>query len=85
MNPLINQKHLGKAKIIRFNSLDGLEIPAIYYKPPQANRNNKVPALVRVHGGPGGQARVGYRASTQFLVNNGYAVLDINNRVSSGY
>ena len=85
MNPLINQKHLGKAKIIRFNSLDGLEIPAIYYKPPQANRNNKVPALVRVHGGPGGQARVGYRASTQFLVNNGYAVLDINNRGSSGY
>ena len=31
-----------------------------------------------VNGGPGGQARVGYRASTQFLVNNGYAVLDIN-------
>jgi|TARA_B100001971_G_C18227344_1_gene561441 dipeptidyl aminopeptidase/acylaminoacyl peptidase len=85
MNPLIDQKHLGKAKIVRFNSLDGLEIPAIYYKPPQANRNNKVPALVKVHGGPGGQARVGYRASTQFLVNNGYAVLDINNRGSSGY
>ena len=85
MNPLINEKHLGEAQIIRYNSLDGLEIPAIYYKPPQANKGNKVPAIVRVHGGPGGQARVGYRASTQFLVNNGYAVLDINNRGSSGY
>ena len=41
--------------------------------------------LLQLHGGPGGQARVGYRASTQFLVNNGYAVLDINNRGSSGY
>ena len=85
MNPLIDEKHLGEAQIIRYNSLDGLEIPAIYYKPPQANKGNKVPAIVRVHGGPGGQARVGYRASTQYLVNNGYAVLDINNRGSSGY
>ena len=49
-------------------------------KTNQASQANKVPALVRVHGGPGGQARVGYRASTQYLVNNGYAVLDINNR-----
>ena len=85
MNPLIDEKHLGEAQIIRYNSLDGLEIPAIYYKPPQANKGNKVPAIVRVHGGPGGQARVGYSASTQYLVNNGYAVLDINNRGSSGY
>ena len=85
MNPLIDEEHLGKAEIIRYKSFDGLEIPAIYYKPPQASQANKVPALVRVHGGPGGQARVGYQASTQYLVNNGYAVLDINNRGSSGY
>lgn len=85
MNPLINKKHLGEAKVIKFNSFDGLEIPAVYYKPPNATSSNKMPALVRVHGGPGGQARVGYRASTQYLVNHGYAVLDINNRGSSGY
>tara|TARA_B100000953_G_C18019826_1_gene420292 strand:+ start:137 stop:2011 length:1875 start_codon:yes stop_codon:yes gene_type:complete len=85
MNPLINKNHLGEAKIIRFNSFDDLEIPAVYYKPPNATSTNKMPALVRVHGGPGGQARVGYRASTQYLVNHGYAVLDINNRGSRGY
>jgi dipeptidyl aminopeptidase/acylaminoacyl peptidase len=38
-----------------------------------------------VHGGPGGQARVGYSALTQALVNHGYVVFDINNRGSSGY
>lgn len=38
-----------------------------------------------VHGGPGGQARVGYNALVQYLVNHGYAVFDINNRGSSGY
>ena len=38
-----------------------------------------------VHGGPGGQSTVGYRAEIQFLVNHGYAVLNVNNRGSSGY
>jgi dipeptidyl aminopeptidase/acylaminoacyl peptidase len=38
-----------------------------------------------VHGGPGGQATVGYSPLTQALVNHGYVVLDINNRGSSGY
>jgi dipeptidyl aminopeptidase/acylaminoacyl peptidase len=38
-----------------------------------------------VHGGPGGQARRGYKYSAQFLANHGYVVLDINNRGSSGY
>ncbi|MBL0100448.1 MAG: prolyl oligopeptidase family serine peptidase [Saprospiraceae bacterium] len=42
-------------------------------------------ALVWVHGGPGGQSRVGFSNSIQFLVNHGYAVLAVNNRGSSGY
>ena len=44
-----------------------------------------MPALVFVHGGPGGQTRTGYRALIQHLVNHGYAVLGANNRGSSGY
>jgi dipeptidyl aminopeptidase/acylaminoacyl peptidase len=62
-----------------------MEVPAILYKPKQASSTAKVPALVLVHGGPGGQARRGYKAQVQFLVNHGYAVLDVNNRGSSGY
>ena len=38
-----------------------------------------------VHGGPGGQTTAGYSAVIQYLVNNGYVVLGINNRGSSGY
>ena len=38
-----------------------------------------------VHGGPGGQARMPYNALVQYLANHGYAVLDVNNRGSSGY
>ncbi|HAA15934.1 MAG TPA: S9 family peptidase, partial [Cytophagales bacterium] len=70
---------------VRYPSFDGLDIPAIYYKPQQATADNKVPALVWVHGGPGGQSRVGFNQLIQYLVNHGYAVLAVNNRGSSGY
>ena len=55
------------------------------YRPHSASADNPVPALVWVHGGPGGQSRKGYRAIIQHLVNHGYAVLAVNNRGSSGY
>lgn len=85
MNPEINEDDLVKGKIIRYKSFDNLEIPAIYYNPKHINRNKKIPALVWVHGGPGGQSRIGYRSTIQYLVNHGYAVLAVNNRGSSGY
>ena len=85
MNPDIDPAFLGEAKVIRYKSFDGMKIPAVFYRPPQASANYRVPALVWVHGGPGGQSRVGYRALIQYLVNHGYAVLAVNNRGSSGY
>ena len=36
---------LVNAEVIRYKSFDGLEIPAILYKPHQASKLNKVPAL----------------------------------------
>ena len=85
LNPKINSKSLVSAQVIRYKSFDGLEIPAIYYKPLSASKNNKVPALVWVHGGPGGQSRMGFNPLIQYLTNNGYAILAVNNRGSSGY
>jgi dipeptidyl aminopeptidase/acylaminoacyl peptidase len=85
LNPEINANDLVEAENISYKSFDGMEVPAILYKPHEASSVNKVPALVLVHGGPGGQARHGYKAQVQFLVNHGYAVLDVNNRGSSGY
>ena len=85
LNSKVNPKDLVNAEVIRYESFDGLEIPAILYKPHLASKKNKAPALVWVHGGPGGQSRVGYRALIQYLVNHGYAILAVNNRGSSGY
>jgi dipeptidyl aminopeptidase/acylaminoacyl peptidase len=60
-------------------------IPNVLWKPQQATPGPKAPALIWVHGGPGGQTRKGYSALIQYLVNHGYVVLGINNRGSSGY
>ena len=85
LNKDIVPDDLVEASVVRFKSFDGLEVPAIYYKPHNATVTNKAPALVWVHGGPGGQSRQGYSANVQYLVNHGYAVLMVNNRGSSGY
>ncbi len=84
MNPEIDQRDLVDAQVIRYPSFDGQEIPAILYK-PHLPPGEKAPALVWVHGGPGGQSRVGYSQLIQYLVNHGYVVLAVNNRGSSGY
>jgi len=85
LNPAIDQRQLVEGKVARFKSYDGLEVPGILYRPREASASRPVPAIVLVHGGPGGQARLGYNAMVQHLVNHGYAVFDINNRGSSGY
>lgn len=84
-HPEVDPEHLVDAEVVRFPSLDGLPIPAIFYRPRTASAQAPAPALVWVHGGPGGQSRRGYSPEIQHLVNHGYAVLAVNNRGSSGY
>ncbi|NOT92050.1 S9 family peptidase [Ferruginibacter sp.] len=81
----INPDDLVDAAVIRFKSFDGVEVPAIFYKPLTTSVDAKIPALVWVHGGPGGQSRAGYSQAIQYFVNHGYAILAVNNRGSSGY
>jgi len=85
LSPDIDAADLVDAQIVRFKARDGMTIPNILFKPQQASSSSKAPALVMVHGGPGGQTTPAYSALTQYLVNHGYVVLGINNRGSSGY
>lgn len=85
LNSEINEEDLVAGQVVRYKSFDGLDIPAIYYQPKSASNDHQVPALVWVHGGPGGQSRVSYFALIQYLVNHDYAILAVNNRGSSGY
>ena len=85
LSPKIDPADLVDSAVVRFKSFDGMEIPNILWKPHQATAQNKVPAMVLVHGGPGGQTTRAYNYAAQYLANNGYVILGINNRGSSGY
>jgi dipeptidyl aminopeptidase/acylaminoacyl peptidase len=85
LNPEIDPGDLVDTEVVRFEARDGVTIPNILWKPHQATPASKAPAIVLVHGGPGGQTTRGYSAMVQYLVNHGYVVLGINNRGSSGY
>lgn len=85
LNPDINEADLVEARIVRYAASDGTVIPGVLYRPRAASEANPGPAIVLVHGGPGGQSTRGYSPMIQHLVNHGYTVLAANNRGSSGY
>lgn len=83
LSPRIQEDHLVAGEVVRFTASDGLEIPGVLYSPHR--RDRPLPALIWVHGGPGGQSRIAYRPLFQLLVNHGYVVFAINHRGSTGY
>jgi protease II len=85
LSPRINSRDLVESKSIRYSSFDGVEIQALLWKPSHSHGGKKFPALIWVHGGPGGQTTKGYDALIQALANHGYVVLGVNYRGSSGF
>ena len=75
LNPAIDRSDLVQAENVRYPSFDGLEIPALLYRPQGATASAPAPALVYVHGGPGGQCRKGYnpRSSTSSTTGTPYS------------
>jgi dipeptidyl aminopeptidase/acylaminoacyl peptidase len=69
--------------LAKFSSFDGLEVPAWVYKP---RRPGKAPVIIRIHGGPEGQARPTFSPTFQYWTNElGAAVIVPNVRGSTGY
>lgn len=69
-----------------YKSYDGLTIPGFIARPSVASRENKVPVLIDIHGGPEGQSRPFFSGYDQFLLQElGIAVVRPNVRGSSGY
>ncbi|MGI8649321.1 MAG: S9 family peptidase [Rubrobacter sp.] len=74
-----------KPQLIRYESFDGLEVPAYLYEPGSQEAGTKPPVIIDVHGGPEAQERPDFNPVTQYLVNRGYAVFALNVRGSTGY
>jgi dipeptidyl aminopeptidase/acylaminoacyl peptidase len=70
---------------IKYKSSDGLEIPAILYKPKNVPKGKALPTLIMPHGGPTGQYFFDFDMIGQILANEGYVLLLPNVRGSTGY
>ena len=86
---LLGAVQLGAIEDIRFNSRDGTEVHGMVVKPPGFVAGRKYPTILIIHGGPNGQDDhsedfAGYLFRRQLLAAQGYVVLGVNYRGSSG-
>lgn len=84
VSPWINEKELAPMKPISYTSRDGLTIHG-YLTLPLGVEPKNLPVVVNVHGGPWARDYWTYNPEVQFLVNRGFAVLQVNYRGSTGY
>ena len=76
---------LGRVERFKAKSTDGTAIDGYLTYPPDAPAGRKLPAVLRIHGGPVSQFATGFSFEWQILAANGYAVVAANPRGSSGY
>ncbi|HVX10030.1 MAG TPA: alpha/beta fold hydrolase [Pirellulales bacterium] len=75
-----------KPSPIQVTSFDGRQIPAYYFRPPNASSEHRAAVLISIHGGPESQYRPFFSPITQFEVRElGIAVIAPNVRGSAGY
>lgn len=79
--PALAKNKLVMPERVKYESFDGLQIPALLFKPGKPNGA----AIVDVHGGPSGQYSFEFDVFIQYLVAKGYTVLTPNYRGSTGY
>ena len=84
VNSFLNTKNIATTEKISFESYDGTEIFGLLVKPEDFNPNKKYPLLIRIHGGPVSQYGVRFNLEWQVFASNGYVVLAVNPRGSSG-
>ena len=76
---------LGAVERFQAKSADGTMIDGFLTLPPDYKPGTKLPAILRIHGGPASQFTTGFEFEWQVLAAQGYAVVAANPRGSTGY
>jgi dipeptidyl aminopeptidase/acylaminoacyl peptidase len=78
------QIRLGRFEETKFKSADGTEVHGFLIHPPNEKPGEKVPGLLRPHGGPASQFATEFDFEKLLFAANGYAVVMPNPRGSTG-
>jgi dipeptidyl aminopeptidase/acylaminoacyl peptidase len=81
---LMAELEIAATEEVGFKSKDGTEVHGLLTYPLGYVKGSKVPLLLRIHGGPNGQDQHSFSVERQVFAANGYAVLAVNYRGSSG-
>ena len=81
---LFGELKLGATEEFSCKTRDGNEVHGLLVKPPDYDPGRKYPTLLRIHGGPNGQDSHAFSFERQIFAANGYVVVNVNYRGSSG-
>jgi len=81
---LFSELQLGTTEDFTSKSRDGAMVHSIMVKPASYVAGRKYPMLLLIHGGPNGQDEHSFSFERQFFAANGYMVISVNYRGSSG-
>lgn len=82
--PEFEGKKLSAQTTVAYKARDGLSIPA-YLTLPEGVTPKALPLVAYIHGGPHARDEFGYDPITQMLASRGYAVLQPQFRMSTGF
>ncbi len=91
VNEHLPKLQLGKTEVLKWKSSDGLEVEGLLTYPVAYKSGTKVPLLLVIHGGPAGVFTQSFLAANRgaypvaSFAAQGFAVLRVNPRGSSGY
>jgi len=81
----IDRSGVPEAKHVYYKRFNERKVPALVYAPREIAPDERLPAIVHVHGGPTAQWFRGFDPFAQFLVDRGLVVIEPNIRGSTGY
>ena len=76
---------LGAVERFKAKSKDGTPVDGFLTLPPGHVKGARLPAILRIHGGPASQYSTAFELEWQLLAAHGYAVIAANPRGSTGY
>ena len=82
--PKLEEHALSPMKPVEIAARDGLKLQA-YLTVPAGMEAKSLPLVLHVHGGPWVRDSWGYHPEAQWLANQGYGVLQVNYRGSTGF
>lgn len=82
---VLEELRLGVVRNIQFQNPSGIEIEGFLTTPPDYVEGTRYPTILRLHGGPVSQYDHAFNFEAQMFAANGYVVLNLNPRGSSGY